>query len=67
MEPPVRSYTDLLRCDGARYVAFHRGMIERGIFMLPMNLKRNNLSAAHTDADVDRTLEEADAVLAALA
>jgi glutamate-1-semialdehyde aminotransferase len=32
-----------------------------------MNLKRNNLSAAHTDADVDRTLEEADAVLAALA
>jgi glutamate-1-semialdehyde 2,1-aminomutase len=67
MEPPVRSYADLLRCDGARYVAFHRGMIERGIFMLPMNLKRNNLSAAHTDADVDRTLEEADAVLAALA
>ncbi len=66
MEPPVRSYTDLLRCDGAKYVAFHQRMTERGIFMLPMNLKRNNLSAAHTDADIDRTLELADAVLAEL-
>jgi glutamate-1-semialdehyde 2,1-aminomutase len=67
MEPPVRSYADLLRCDGARYVAFHRGMIERGFFFLPMNLKRVNLSAAHTDEDVDRTLQAADEVLASLA
>jgi glutamate-1-semialdehyde 2,1-aminomutase len=67
MEPPVRDYADLLRCDGQKYVAFHRGMIERGIFMLPINLKRINLSAAHTDADVDRTLEEAETVLAGLA
>ena len=66
MEPPVTSYTDLLRCDGAKYVAFHQRMTERGVFMLPMNLKRNNLSAAHTDADVDRTLELADEVLATL-
>ncbi|HEX2185075.1 MAG TPA: aspartate aminotransferase family protein [Chloroflexota bacterium] len=66
MAPPVRTYADLLRCDGAKYVAFHRAMIERGIFMLPMNLKRNNLSAAHTEADVDRTLDEADRVLGAL-
>ena len=66
MEPPVRSYTDLLRCDGAKYVAFHRGMIEHGCFMLPMNLKRINLSAAHTEEDIDRTLEAADVVLAHL-
>ncbi len=66
MEAPVRDYADLLRCDGAKYVAFHQRMTERGVFMLPMNLKRNNLSAAHTDADVDRTLELADAVLADL-
>ena len=38
-------------------------MHEHGIFMLPMNLKRNNLSAGHTDEDVDRTLEAVDQVL----
>ncbi|MBI2755640.1 MAG: aspartate aminotransferase family protein [Chloroflexi bacterium] len=64
---PVRSYEDLLESDGARYVAFHTAMIERGFFMLPLNLKRNHLSAAHTEADVDRTLEAADAVLQTMA
>jgi glutamate-1-semialdehyde 2,1-aminomutase len=38
-------------------------MAERGIFMLPTALKRNHVSAAHTDADIDRTLEVAREVL----
>jgi len=31
--------------------------------MVPVALKRNHVSAAHTDADIDRTLELARAVL----
>ncbi|MBM4436684.1 MAG: aspartate aminotransferase family protein [Actinobacteria bacterium] len=67
MEPPARSYTDLLRNDAQMYHGFHRGMLERGFFMLPLNLKRNHISAAHTEADIDRTLEAADDVLTELA
>ena len=67
MQPPARSFTDLLRSDAARYQAFHRGMIERGFFMLPMNLKRNHISAAHTEEDIDRTLNAAEDVLTGLA
>lgn len=63
----VRSYEDALASDPAWYVAFHRGMTERGFLMLPMNLKRNHLTAAHTDEDVDRTLEAAEDVLTGLA
>jgi glutamate-1-semialdehyde 2,1-aminomutase len=42
-------------------------MIERGVFMLPLALKRNHISACHSEADVSRTLEAAEDVLRALA
>lgn len=67
MEGPITSYDDLLRNDTARDIAFRQGMCDRGIFMIPTALKRNHISAAHTDADIDRTLEAAREVLAGLA
>lgn len=66
-EGPILGYRDLMRNDAAAYVAFHRRMTDRGILMLPLTLKRNHISAAHTDADVDRTLEVAEEVLRELA
>ena len=66
MEGPIESYTDLLRNDNARDIWFRRAMCEQGIFMLPTALKRNHVSAAHTDADIDRTLETARQVLRGL-
>ena len=56
-------YRDLLRNNHAAYVAFHRRMTERGFLMLPMALKRNHISGAHTTDDIDRTLEVASDVL----
>lgn len=63
MEGPIESYTDLLRNDTALDIWFRRTMCEQGIFMLPTALKRNHVSAAHTQADIDRTLETARQVL----
>jgi glutamate-1-semialdehyde aminotransferase len=67
LDGEVHGYRDLLRNDDKAYVAFHRRMIEKGSFMYPMSLKRNHISLAHTEADIDRTLEHADAVLGAMA
>ena len=47
----------LLRNDVPRFVAYRRGMIERGFYMLPVNLKRNHISLAHTRENIDETLE----------
>ena len=66
MEGPIETYTDLLRNDTARDVWFRRSMCERGIFMIPTALKRNHVSAAHTEADIEQTLEVARAVLGSL-
>lgn len=66
MEGPIENYTDLLRNDAVADVGFRTAMCERGIFMLPTPLKRNHVSAAHTAADIDHTLEVAREVLAAV-
>lgn len=62
MEPPVENYTDVLRNDTAMDVRFRRSMVERGIFMMPLALKRNHLTTAHTEKDMAHTLEAAEDV-----
>jgi glutamate-1-semialdehyde-2,1-aminomutase len=63
----VHGYRDLMRDDDAKYVAYHRGMVERGFLMLPMALKRNHVSGAHSDADIDLALEASRDVLKVVA
>ncbi len=63
MDGPIETYADLLRNDTARFIAFRRETTRRGAFQLPLNLKRNHISAAHTDAHIDQTLQIAEDVL----
>lgn len=67
LDGEVRGYRDLLRNDDEAYATFHRRMIDRGSFMYPMSLKRNHISFAHTEADIDRTLAQAEDVLGGMA
>jgi glutamate-1-semialdehyde 2,1-aminomutase len=53
---PVRNYNDAKKSDTKRYGEFFRNMLERGIFLAPSQYEAAFVSAAHTDADVDRTL-----------
>jgi glutamate-1-semialdehyde 2,1-aminomutase len=62
---PLRSYDDLLRNNASLFVRFRQEQIKRGVFELPVNLKRNHISYSHTDADVDRTLAAAEESLKA--
>jgi glutamate-1-semialdehyde 2,1-aminomutase len=66
MSGRIERYEDLLANDTAKDIAFRSAMTDRGIFMLPLPIKRNHISAAHTEADIDRTLETAEVVLKSL-
>jgi glutamate-1-semialdehyde 2,1-aminomutase len=46
--------------DRERYARFFHGMLERGIYLPPSAFESAFLSEAHTDDDIDRTLEAAD-------
>jgi glutamate-1-semialdehyde 2,1-aminomutase len=61
---PVRDYRTALQADGARYAAFFRGMLARGIYPPPSQYEAWFLSAAHTEADVSRTVRAARAAMA---
>jgi glutamate-1-semialdehyde 2,1-aminomutase len=57
LEPPVRSYDDLLRNDAAFFVDVRLELVRQGIFELPLNLKRSHASWAHTDEHIDQLVE----------
>jgi glutamate-1-semialdehyde 2,1-aminomutase len=58
---PIETYSDLLRNDAQAFVKYRRGLMKRGIFELPLNLKRSCISFSHTEEHVNRTLNAAEA------
>src|SRR5213082_4143035 len=64
---PVRNYADAKRSDTERYARFFREMLARGVFFAPSQFEAAFLSAAHTSADIDRTLATAREALQAMA
>lgn len=63
MDRTPLNYTDLLNNDVEKFVSHRRKLIEHGVYELPVNLKRNHISLAHTADDIDRSLEVVDHVL----
>ncbi|HEY6944251.1 MAG TPA: aminotransferase class III-fold pyridoxal phosphate-dependent enzyme, partial [Candidatus Acidoferrum sp.] len=64
---PVRNYADAKRSETKRYARFFGEMLARGIFLAPSQFEAAFLSAAHTPADIDRTLAAAHEALQAIA
>jgi glutamate-1-semialdehyde 2,1-aminomutase len=53
---PVTDYLAAKKCETQRFAGFFREMLNRGIFLAPSQFEAMFVSAAHTDADIDRTL-----------
>jgi glutamate-1-semialdehyde 2,1-aminomutase len=63
---PVHNYEDAKHSDTAKFGRFHRGMLEHGVYLAPSQFEAGFTSLAHTDEDIDRTLEAARAVMSSL-
>jgi glutamate-1-semialdehyde 2,1-aminomutase len=63
----VNNYTDAKRSDTKIYARFFRDMLQRGIFLAPSQFEAAFVSAAHTSADIERTISAAGDVLHAIA
>jgi len=50
-----------------QFAKFHRGMMERGVWLPPSQFEAAFLSAAHTGEDVARTIEAAAEVISQIA
>ena len=60
-----QEYNTVMATDKARFNRFFHGMLDRGVYLAPALYEAGFVSAAHTDADIDATLEAARAVLRA--
>ncbi|PWK15821.1 glutamate-1-semialdehyde 2,1-aminomutase [Tumebacillus permanentifrigoris] len=56
-EQEVVDYDTAKLCNLERYAKYFSLMLERGVYLAPSQLEAGFLSLAHTDADIDRTLE----------
>ena len=52
-----KNYTDALKLDKEKYMKFFWKMLERGVFLPPSQFETSFVSYAHTDEDVEKTIE----------
>ena len=62
----VDSLAGVERADAARYGRYFHAMLERGVYFAPSQFEAAFVSLAHTDEDIDRTVEMATEALAGL-
>jgi glutamate-1-semialdehyde 2,1-aminomutase len=60
---PVTGWASAAPADRDRFARYFHGMLDRGIYLPPSPFEAAFLSAAHTDVDIDRTIEAAVEVL----
>ncbi|MBR8833810.1 MAG: glutamate-1-semialdehyde 2,1-aminomutase [Stigonema ocellatum SAG 48.90 = DSM 106950] len=63
---PVHNYEDAKKSDTAKFGRFHRGMLEHGIYLAPSQFEAGFTSLAHTDSDIEQTLQAAQDVMSSL-
>jgi glutamate-1-semialdehyde 2,1-aminomutase len=62
----ARSFDDVKRADRERFGELHAAWLDRGVLWPPSQFETAFLSTAHTDEDVDRTVEAFDRALSTI-
>jgi len=65
-EGPVKCFADAAKSDTDKFAKWHRGMLERGVYLAPSQYEAGFMSLAHTDEDIDKTIAAAKEVFAML-
>jgi len=64
---PVTCYDEAQDTDGEAFARFFRLMLDQGVYLAPSKYEAWFLTTAHTDADIDLTLEAAEAAFRRMA
>ncbi|PSP16211.1 MAG: glutamate-1-semialdehyde-2,1-aminomutase [Cyanobacteria bacterium QS_8_64_29] len=62
----IRNFDDAKTSDLDKFARFQQGMLARGIYWAPAQFEAGFTSLAHTDEDIDKTLEAAREVIGSL-
>jgi glutamate-1-semialdehyde 2,1-aminomutase len=66
-EQPITCFEDAAKyADADRFAKYHRMMLERGVYLAPSMYEAGFTSLAHTEEQVDKTIEAVRAVFSQL-
>ena len=65
-KPSISNFSEVMACDTERFNRFFHGMLEQGVYLAPASYEAGFMSGAHTDDDIQTTLDAAEKVFAAL-
>ncbi|GMH33787.1 hypothetical protein BSKO_01621 [Bryopsis sp. KO-2023] len=66
-EGPITCFEEAAdQCDTDKFAKWHRGMLEKGIYLAPSQYEAGFTSLAHTEEDVDKTIAAAKEVMKSL-
>ena len=65
-QPAVTRFSEVGACDVERFKRFFHGMLQRGVNLAPSAFEAGFVSAAHSGADIEQTIEAAAASFAEL-
>ena len=65
-EEKVTSFTQVMACDQELFKRFFHGMLEQGVYLAPSAFEAGFVSAAHTNEDIDKTIDAAALVFQSL-
>jgi len=60
---PVTNFQQAQQSDLTKFARWHRKMLERGVYLAPSQYEAGFMSLAHTEADIDETIEKGRLVL----
>ncbi len=65
-EEKVASFNDVMTCDTDLFAGYFNDMLEEGIYMAPSQFEAGFVSSAHSESDIENTIEKSRRVLARL-
>ena len=65
-DAPITNYQQVMACNTERFNRFFHGMLEGGVYLAPASYEAGFLSSAHSDDDIQQTLDVAERVFSTL-
>ena len=65
-ESKIINYAQVMRCNKDRFARFFHGMLREGVYLAPASFEAGFMSSAHTDEDIQFTLEASERVFSSL-
>ena len=65
-EERITNYAQVMACNDEQFKAFFHKMIRAGVYLAPASFEASFMSRAHSQADLDATLEKADSIFKTL-